>query len=151
MKKITDKFLQKHGACDEGYQWWIDKGKTKDSIATLEALMADNHFDWANWLIVRLMTRDQKIKYAIYAAEQVIDIYEKKYPDDNRLRKAILAAKKYLKNKTKKNKKDAADAAYAADCAADAAAYAAACAADAAARESMQIKIIKYGIKLVTP
>ena len=36
--------------------------------------------------------------FAILCAEQVIDIYEKQYPDDNRPMKAIEAAKNYLNN-----------------------------------------------------
>lgn len=143
MIKITDKFLSKHNACSEGVQWWCDNGKEPDPIKTIKLLMSDNYFDWANWLIVRLMTHDQKIKYAIYAAEQVIDIYEKKYPDDKRPREAILAAKKYLKNKTIKNKNAAAYAAYAA--------YATYAAIAARVKKSLESKIIKYGLTLVKP
>jgi hypothetical protein len=102
--------------------------------------MANDHAEWANWTAVRLMTHDQQIRYAIFSAELVIKIYEDKYPNNDRPRKAIEAAKTYLKDKTEGNKNaaahaaDAADAAYAAD-AADAAyaAYAAAHAAYAAA------------------
>jgi hypothetical protein len=135
MKRLTEKFLKKENACQEGFQWFLDKGKPKDAVATIKALMADDKFSWANWLIVRLMTHDQKIKYAIYAAEKVIDIYEKKYPGDKRPRAAILAAKKYIKHKTPENEKAVCAAADAADAAADAAyaaADAAAYAADAA-------------------
>ena len=73
-------------------------------------------------------TKQDSIEFAIYAAELVIDIYEKKYPNDKRPREAIEAAKKYVEA-LKSGDTDAADAAYAA---ADAAAYAADAAADAA-------------------
>ena len=130
MKKVTEKFLRiDNNACNEGYQWWVENSKPSDSMSTLKKLMADNHNDWANWLVVRLMSRDQKIQYAIYAAERVISIYEKQYPADKRPRMAIQAAKKYLKDKTDKNKK----AAYAAH-----------------ALRAMQKKILKYGMKLLT-
>ena len=69
--------------------------------------------------------------YAIYAAEQVIGIFEKKYPIDKRPRKAIEAAKAYLKRPCAETKK----AAYAAAYAAYAAAYAAYAYASAAAYE----------------
>ena len=129
--KITEKLLRiDYHACDSGYQWWLDKDSPHDGIPTLKKLIKEDRNDWANWLIVRLMTHDQKVRYAIYAAEQVLSIYEKKYPADDRPRKAIQAAKNYLKNKSTKNKQAAA-AAYAA-AAADAA-YAAAGAYDAAA------------------
>jgi len=166
MKNLSEKFLKSLNPCEEGFQWWVNKDKPKDAIATLKALMADDKFIWVNWLIVRLMTHDQKSKYAIYAAEKVIDISFHKYPDDNRPRNAINAVKKFLKHKTAANKKAAyaaADAAYAAYAAADAAvyaadaadaaAYAAGAAADAAAymaaRKELQTKIIKYGIRLL--
>ena len=62
------------------------------------------------------------VMFAIFCAESVIKIYEDKYPNDDRPRKAIGAAKEYLKS----DKKAARAAAYAAR------AYAYASAADAA-------------------
>ena len=76
--------------------------------------------------------------YAVFSAEQVIDIYEKKYPDNKKPRLAIEAAKKCIEDPSSKNKNDAY--------AADAAAYADSA---AAARKEMQDRIIKYGISLL--
>jgi hypothetical protein len=84
------------------------------------------------------------VQFAVLCAESVLPIFEASYPKDNRPRKAIEAAKEYLRAKTDAAADAAADAAhaahvaYAADAAADAAAYAAyaahaAHAADAAA------------------
>jgi hypothetical protein len=67
---------------------------------------------------------DVFIAFAVLCAESVLNIFETKYPNDKRPRKAIEAAKKYLKTKTPA----AAHAAYAARAAADAAAAAAAAA-----------------------
>ena len=78
-------------------------------------------------------TQADSVALAIYAAEQVIKIYEDKYPTDSRLRDAIKAAKAYLKDPSKKNRDAARAAAYAAARAAGYAAYAAAYAAYAAA------------------
>ena len=124
MKTITQKKIKAMEPCSEGWRWYLEHKSAK--IETLiNTLISDNHDDWANWLIVRCMTHEQKIQYAIFAAEQVIDIYEKKYPDDARPQKAIEAAKAYLKKQSKENR-DAADAAaYAAAHAAAYAAYAA--------------------------
>jgi len=77
--------------------------------------------------------KGDSIALAIYAAELVIGVYEKKFPNDDRPRKAIEAAKAYLENPTGAADAAAYAAAYAAYAAADAAAYAAADAADAAA------------------
>ena len=137
-------WLKKQSPCSDGYAWYLNRREEKKSVelsVIIKDLLKEDHFDWANWLIVRRMDHRKKVRYAIFAAEQVIAIYEKKYPGDQRPRKAIEAARAYLKAKGKKQK-DAADAAanaaahaaYAADAAANAvyAAYAAANAAHAA-------------------
>ena len=132
MKTITLKNLKELRACGDGVDWFKAQNETAIDKVCL-ALCADNHEDWANWLIVRFMTRKQKLKYAIYAAEQVLEIFEK-HPNDARPRQAIAAAKKVLKSNTKKNRDAAAAAAHAAThaathAAAHAAVYAAAHAA----------------------
>jgi hypothetical protein len=122
--KITDKWIKEKRPCLSAMEWW-DK-QERDSLTILNKLIKEKHYDWANWLIVRIMHKHDYVSYAIYAAEQVIDIYEKKYPDDKRPRKAIEAAKKYLKNPSIKTRTAAAAAAYAAYTAADDDTYAAA-------------------------
>ena len=88
------------------------------------------------------------MKYAVFAAETTLHIYEKRYPGNDKPRKAIEAAKAYLKNPCKKTTAAAYAAAAAAYAAADAAADAAAYAADAAKKE-LQRKIINNGIKIL--
>ena len=149
--KITKEFLTSHNACKSGRDW-VTKNKLigLGDIDFLNKLMEGDKFQWANWLIVRLMDKTQRAKYAIFAAEQVLHIFEKKYPDDLRPRKAIEAAKEHLNNPCEKTKKAAAAAAYAAAYAA-AAVDAAADADDAAyaVRKEMQTRIINYGIELI--
>ena len=151
--KITEKWLVKKGACEAGVEAFKNQ-KEKDSLKILKKLIRVKKLDWANWLIVRVMTYKQYVSYAIYGAEKVIGIFEKKYPNDNRPRRAIRAAQKCIKNPSRKNKAaaDAAatDAAYAAD-AADAA-DAASAAVDYvayAATAKIKLKILKYGITLL--
>ena len=93
--EITQKNLKDWSACTDGYKWacGVLKDKPMDDVKFLEVLMKEDRYDWANWVIVRVMTYDQYVGYAVYAAEQVIDIYEKKCPDDKRPRLAIEAAK----------------------------------------------------------
>jgi hypothetical protein len=145
--KITKEWLEGKKACSKGVDWFV-KQKETDGVVVVKKLIKEKLFDWANWLIVRIMDYKQRVSYAVFAAEKVISIYEKKYPDDNRPRAAIEAAKKCIENPSKENKKAAAADAAAAYAAADAA-YAAAdaAAADAAA---MRIKILDYGIELLT-
>ncbi len=134
VKTITLKWLQSKGACKESLEAW-QKETDHNTFATLNRLVSKNP-EWGNWLICRLMNKNQAARYAIFAAEQVIDIYERKYTD-KRPRNAIEAAKAYLKNPSKKTKAYAADAGYAATYAAGygagyAATYAAAAATYAA-------------------
>ena len=113
--KITDKWLNDNGACQEAITWLKTvKNRDIDNIFNLIVSWENREMlSWGNWGIVRLMNHEQKIKYAIFAAEQVIDIFEEKYPDDNRPAKAIKAAKNYLNNpETAKAADAAADAAY---------------------------------------
>jgi hypothetical protein len=131
--KIDREWLEKHNACAGGAEWFLDENILELSDG-VKNLLAKGKFDWANWLLTRNFNKSQNIAYAIYAAEQVLDIFEKKVPGDFRPREAIRAAKKYLRHPTGAKATyavadatyAAADAAYAAACAA---AYAAACAA----------------------
>jgi len=128
--KITLEKLKKLRACKEGIEWFQAQKETLlDRVCN--ALLKDNHADWADWLIVRCMTKKQQVQYAVFAAEQVIHIFEKKYPEDKRPRKAIEAAKTWLLKPSSSAADAAADAADAAAAAA-AAAYAAAAYAAAA-------------------
>ena len=134
--KLTLEYLTNDlHACREGVAWW-EKQNEPDSLKVLELLIDQGHWDWFRWLAVRLMTHQQKVEWACYCAEQVLSIFEKKYPQDQRPRKAIEAAREWLKNPSEATRKAAAAAYAAADYAAYAAAadaaYAAAAAADAA-------------------
>ena len=139
--KITNQWLKKESACDEGCQYFLSKhADSIEAAELLKMLIADRQFLWAIWLLQKILPRIDLVRLAVFSAEQVIEIFEKKYPDDDRPRKAIEAAKKYIKNPTA----DAAYAAHAARAAAHAAraadaaraAYAAAHAAYAAARDA---------------
>lgn len=154
-KKITTEFLQSINACQSGIDQ-VAKYENKEPVAVIRQLVADDHWDWANWLLPRLMDYKGYVSYAVFAALQVIDIYEKKYPNDKRPRLAIEAAQRCIDDPSKKNKLEAeaeaaARAAWAAwPPAARAAAEAAVRAAWAAEAGGAEIKtkIIEYGISL---
>jgi hypothetical protein len=152
--EITKEFLRNIGACADGYKWFCECGET-DHETVINKLMEEDCFDWANWVIVRLMTKEQCVRYAIFAAEQVIGIFEAKYPEDKRPWAAIEAAKKYLEEPSESNRKAAANAAYAANAASYAAyaaayaVYAAAYADDAAYADEMKERIIRNGLEIL--
>jgi len=129
VKIISLSWLESKCACNEGIKAFTSQTQVNSKVL-IKKLIKLGKLDWANWLLVRVLdNRIKQVKYAIFAAEQVIHIYKDKYPNDNRPGKAIQAAKLHVKG----NIKDlgGAYAADAADTAADAA-YAAASAADAA-------------------
>ena len=170
MKKITIEWLVSKNACHDGLDWFVEQGKEVEPIPLLYLLIKKKKLDWANWLVVRVMDYSQYVSYAVFAAELVIDIFEKEFPDDKRPRTAIEAAKKCIKNPSDENKKEAVNAARAAYWVADRAARAAGWAAESAAdrsassagraaknaadsapyRAKILKKILKYGIKLLT-
>ena len=95
-------------------------------------LIQDDKECWSDMRVVKAYKWQKKdsVALAIYAAELVIDIFEKEYPHDDRPRKAIEAAKVYLKHPTKKNMEAARGAASGA--ASEAASWAARAASEAA-------------------
>ena len=142
MKKITPALLRSLDACPKGYDYYLTLG-TQDAETIINRCLTDNHFDWANWLIVRIMNRKQKISYAIFAAEQVLDIYEKQYPDNKAPRLAIEAAKAVLKRDTEKNRAASRAASWAASEASEASE------ASRASRAEMQKRVIAHGLKIL--
>lgn len=131
VKKVTVKWLKSWDACEEGIEWF-ESQKENEPIKLLKKLVRLKEYSHANYSVVACMNLKQKRMYAIYSAEQVIDIFEKEHPNDDRPRKAIEAAKKALKSNTEKNRAAARDAARVAKAAGDAT-WAAAWATGAAA------------------
>ena len=91
-------------------------------------------------------TKKDSVALSIYSAELVLTNFEKIYPDDDRPRKALEAAKKVLKNDNKKNR-SAAESARSAWSAARSAAWSAAGSARSAAGSAILNKINKWIVK----
>ena len=152
-------------ACEEAIDWFVenceDNCSTEEAVDTLIKSKHKQAFEWSNWLMVRLLNDANKIKYAVFAAREVLPIFEKRYPKDLRPRLALEAAEKFISDPSEINKDtacaaaDAVRAARAAACAACAdaaaayAAHAAASAAAAYADVNITKKIVQYGLKLL--
>ena len=107
---------------------WIAEGRgvqvaAEDKIAFTSARLVSQ---------VGTLTQPIAVRWAAECAQQVLNHYEDRYPDDKRPREAIDAALRWAKDPSKANR-DAAAAAYAATYAAAHAAYAATYAATYAA------------------
>jgi hypothetical protein len=168
--KNTSEWLQRQHACSPGFEWFKNQTETKPEVL-IAKLIDEERLDWANWSIVRVLTHKQQIAYAIYAAEQVLEIFEKHNKEDKRPRKTIDTARSVLKRNTQKNREAAAVAAYYASAAAaegvsytnaySAAYYAAysaavgglaaysAAAYSAADTKKMKSRILAFGLKLL--
>ena len=163
--KITAEWLKEKKACQNGYEWFCNQ-KESDHQKIVQKLMEGEKYMWANWLVTKLMAKTQLVKYAVFSAEQVLDIYEIKYPNDTRPRNAIQAAKNYLVAARdaagEASWDDARDAARVADAAAAAAAAGEASWDDAwdaagdavrvagdAGEKGMYTRIIDYGLDLL--
>ena len=168
--KLTTQWLNRQRACEDGVAWFKNQDET-DVVSVAEKLIEEKRLDWANWLVARKLKRLDQIRYAIFAAELALPNFEVAYPNDDRPRKAIEAAKEYLKHPSVTTSIAAYNAARAAYSAASAAysvadvayraAYSAASAASVAysaayaasvanvAEYNVLIQILEYGIRLL--
>jgi len=131
---FNDSWVEEKKPCKEGLAF-LNKQTDKSAVSVINALVVAKHYDWADWALTRSFTKRQNVVFAIYAAEQVIDIFEKEVPGEERPRASIETAKRWLKGEaTEAECKAAADAAYASSpsYAASSAYYAASSAASSA-------------------
>ena len=137
MRTITLKWLAEQDACDEGVTWWESCGET-DGAAVVRLLLAADFEDalpWANWLVARLLDRPNQLRYAIRAAESVLDHAGSSRPQAEA---AIAAAKAVL----------AADGEEIRQTAARAASDASSAAADAARNTHLR-RLVEFGLGLL--
>lgn len=78
-----------------------------------QSIIEDDKECWSEMRIVKAWNWEKKdsVALSIFAAEQVLKNYEKKYPNDKRPREAIEAVKKVLADDTEENRSAARSAA----------------------------------------
>lgn len=164
--------IKEYNPCPDGWGKLLKhlgKSKADDKRLYFKTILKSNGIQDAVWAL-RTLTFEDRCLFQADVAESVLHIFEKKYPDDKRPRKAIEAVRNYKAkgislDELRGKKRDADAAAYAAydaaayaadaaDAAADAdadaddaTAYAAAAAAYAAARRKKWIEIEQLFIK----
>jgi len=152
---ITEEFLLGEDACLDRRNYWLLTSEP-DVCKVLMKCLRDNHFDYANWLIVRYMDRQQRLRYALYAAQQVAYIYNEQYPGDERINDALNAVRAVIRDDTEETRRAARVASYATGKASEAS-YAAgadravAYAAFRAApdRQEMRTRLINRGMRIM--
>jgi len=125
------------GACSDGLDWFRENYGTKNvnAVDALRLSLRQGKHSDCNWFLSTALNRGNKIRYACYAAKQVLKIFEDQYPNEKRPRQAINAALACVKNDTDKNREAARAASGAAwTAASEAARTAASDAANEAAR-----------------
>lgn len=131
-----ERFIYDYGPCEEAREW------LRGFNTLSEAWEKCERSDWLIWALWKISGVEKAawVRIAIACAARVLKIFEAKYPDDKRPRKAIAAARAWVKNPTDENRREASASsaaaaayyAYPAFIGASAAASAAAAAADAA-------------------
>lgn len=144
IKEITREWLEKNNACQSGINDW-KKENDHETITTIKRNIERNPKQ-ANWIITKVMNKEQNKKYALFAALQVFPLWDKKYP------KQAAVWKKWADNHANYATAAAVYAAIAATAAADADAATAAVYAVYAAdtcNKDMIVKILNYGLSLL--
>jgi hypothetical protein len=130
--------IKENSPCEGGWEKllnYLNKTEADDEPLELRTILQSNGIQDTIWAFRAVEGKDKEIRlFAADCAELVLPIYENAYPDDNRPRLAILAARDYVNGLITLEELSAAyAAAYAAWAACDACAASVA-AAEAAAR-----------------
>lgn len=103
--QITISFVENIGEiynqkpCNDGYKWFVENfpnGAEHEDV--FQKAIDDGKISYCTWALSKSMPKKQNVEWAIWCAKQVLPIFENKFPDDNRPRKAIKSAKEFLKN-----------------------------------------------------
>ncbi len=89
MKKVTTSWLTEKGACVSD----LEKLKAEqefngDIFKIVPYLISKHRLSDADWLLTRYFNKKQNVLYAIFAAEQVLDIFRKKIPKRQKAKKS---------------------------------------------------------------
>ena len=110
---ITLQWFKEQNAPKDLYAWAVGAFSIQtpiNSVTLIQNLLTANKPDWANYVLVRILTHTQKIQYGIFAAEIVEPVFSNAYPNDGRLTEAISASKAYLVSPSPDNASRAARA-----------------------------------------
>jgi hypothetical protein len=93
MEEITLDLLNTFKCCSSGIKWFKKQNTTDPKELFDKAIKERLMFSSINHLLARLMSKEQRITYAIYATNQAIDIYKKKYGEDKNPQKMLEGVK----------------------------------------------------------
>lgn len=108
-KEITEKFLLDLEIRKELI--WLFKSLNGDYKSFFHEIIKEDKYSSRKLLTHLFESKEEAVKIAIFAAEQVVDVFEYEYNND-KPRLAIESAKKWINNKSKKTSSFAYDSAY---------------------------------------
>ena len=91
--------IKAHSPCSDGWNKLLNhlgKKQVDDEPLSIATIIQSNGIKDAVWALCAVEGKDKEIRlFAADCAESVLHIYEKQYPNDDRPRKAIQAARDY--------------------------------------------------------
>jgi hypothetical protein len=107
--------IKAHSPCEDGWAkllLFLNKTQADDEPLSIATIIESNGIKDAVWALRAVGGKDKEIRlFSADCAESVLHIYEKRYPNDDRPRKAIQAARDYANGVIGKDELDAAGAA----------------------------------------
>ena len=100
MLTTTLKAIKAKGPCEDGWRKLLaglNKKHSDNKILLLETILEINGIEDAVWALRAIDEKyDNSVRlFNCFCAKYVLDIFEKKYPEDKRARKAIETAEKF--------------------------------------------------------
>ena len=106
--RITNEYVKSFNPCTDRFDNYVKHYPNSD-LSIVEFLKLENiTYEDKIWVWKNLATINEAAIFGLKCAEGVLNIFEKEYPADDRPRKAIEAARLYIKEPTKENKEAAA-------------------------------------------
>ena len=105
---LTKEFLVEKGACSDGFAWFLKHESECDTVEKcVSVLLNEGKSDWAFWLISRVLTHENNVRWAVMCARKGLPIWEKEHPENLAPRKAIDAAEAWLENPCESTRENA--------------------------------------------
>lgn len=102
MKIITEKWLESGKLFKKRTDWFLsNKDLSFDELYSI--LMGSKEYDYLNWFLSRLMTKENQLKYGLYAIKFVLAKYIKRFPKDDKVPDAVISVNEYLLDPCNRN------------------------------------------------
>ena len=103
-KNLTIEWLKKYGACDPAIKWVKKQADKSVSVLVDNALKSGKNLGWAKWMLLRMMGKGGRERWAIYIATEMLPYFERHRPGDMRPRNAIVNRSEYLRDRSRSRK-----------------------------------------------